>query len=372
MKRSFIREILEAIDEKTISFAGGLPDESIFPIKELQKASKKVFKNSGNLQYSQSGGILKLRKQIANFYNKEGFETEYKNILITSGSQQALYIIAKYFANQDIVIESPSYLGAVNIFNSHNLKMKPIDLKHNGINVDQFQTIYKDTKLAYLIPDFQNPKGSLYSKRKRDFIVDIVKKDGGYIIEDAPYSELYFNKKSKSISSSLPFNSFHLGSFSKTLSPALRIGWVRADKDLIEKLTILKEEIDLHSCSISQHILTEYLKKEKRYTSHLKNLRAKYKEKMEYFTELLQKEIPDLEFKKPKGGMFIYGKLKGYDTKELLNKAMDQKIVFVPGGEFYIDDISNNEIRLNFTHSSKKEIQTGIKRLKAILEKNKL
>ncbi len=367
MKRSFIREILESIDNETISFAGGLPDENLFPVEDLAKASARVLQNKKHFQYTISNGITPLREKIAKFYNDEGFETKPSNILITTGSQQALFIIAKYFQNKEILIEKPSYLGAVNIFKMNNLSMKPISLEYDGINIEEFNSCYSKVKLAYLIPDFQNPKGSLYSQTKRDEIVKTVLEHKGYIIEDAPYSELYFEQKAKSISCELPNNSFHLGSFSKTLTPSFRIGWVRANEKIISELTMIKETIDLHSSGISQYILDEYLNDETRYQKHLELLRYEYKNKMEYFVEALNQELPNFIFEKPKGGMFVYGKLEGVDTKALVYEALKKKVVYVPGSEFYLGDEVCDEIRFNYTHSRKEEVKIGLQRLQSII-----
>ncbi len=363
MKRSFIREILESIDKETISFAGGLPDENLFPIKDLQKAANKVFENPKNLQYTISNGIVPLREKIANFYNKEGFFTKPENILVTTGSQQGLFIIAKYFQNMQIIIEEPSYLGAVNIFKINNLNMQPVHLDYNGIDTQKFDEVYKKTKLAYLIPDFQNPKGSLYSDKNRKDVANSVLKYGGYIIEDAPYSELYFDQKSRSISSFVPNNSFYLGSFSKTLSPSLRIGWIRANEEIIKKLTIIKETIDLHSCGISQYILDIYLDDNSRYENHLNKLRKAYKEKMEIFTSTLKQELPEFDFIIPKGGMFVFGSLNGFDTMELVRECMKEKVVFVPGNQFFLDRRISDEIRFNYTYSTKEQVICGLKRI---------
>ena len=367
MKRSFIREILESIDEETISFAGGLPDETLFPLDDLKEANAKVYESAINLQYTTSNGLVKLREKIAAFYTKDGFETSPENILITTGSQQALYIIAKYFQNMEIVIEKPSYLGAVNIFKMNSLFMKALTLKSDGVKIKQFKKAYKKRKLAYLIPDFQNPMASLYSDKKRKSIARFVQKNGGYIIEDAPYSELYFEKKSKSISSLIPKNSLHLGSFSKTLSPSLRLGWVRANTEIIQEFVKIKETIDLHSCSIAQHTLNNYLEDETGYKRHLKNLRDSYKEKMEFFTQMLQKHLPAFSFEKPKGGMFIYGSLKGIDTYKLVQECIKEKVVFVPANQFFLDEKTSNSIRFNFTHSSAYEVEEGLKIISRVL-----
>jgi len=367
MKRSFIREILESIDGETISFAGGLPDETLFPIEDLRKASDKVYENPKNLQYTISNGITPLREKIADFYNKEGFATKASNILITTGSQQGLYIIAKYFEKKQIVIEEPSYLGAVNIFKMNSLDMKAVPLEGDGIDTQMFCDAYKEAKLAYLIPDFQNPKGAQYTEQKRDEIAKCVMQNGGYILEDAPYSELYFEQKLKSISSMIPENSFHLGSFSKTLAPSLRIGWIRANEEIIRALTMIKETIDLHSCGIAQHILNNYLEDDTRYKKHLNHLRGAYKEKMEIFTNALKKELPEFVFDMPKGGMFVFGKLEGFDTFKLVYECMDKKVVYVPANQFYLDGRISDEIRFNYTYSTKEQVTQGLKRIAKVI-----
>jgi len=367
MKRSFIREILESIDGETISFAGGLPDESLFPLAELKEANAKVYESASNLQYTTSNGLLALREKIAEFYNEDGFITNAENILITTGSQQALYIIAKYFKNIEILLESPSYLGAVNVFKMNELKMRGLQLHSDGIDSELFTKEYKRVKLAYLIPDFQNPMGSLYSKEKRERIAEVVLENGGYIIEDAPYSELYFTEKSDSISSLIPQNSFHLGSFSKTLAPSLRLGYIRADKEILKEFVKIKETIDLHSCSIAQHTLNNYLQDANRYKKHLHGLRETYRQKMEFFALALQKYLPTFHFTRPKGGMFIYGYFEGIDSFELVQKCIKQKVVFVPANQFYLDDKISNEIRFNFTHTSREKTLEGLKKIAIIL-----
>ncbi|MGB5791769.1 PLP-dependent aminotransferase family protein [Poseidonibacter sp.] len=361
MKRSFIREILESIDEETISFAGGLPSEKLFPIKDLQKASNKIMSQQKVFQYGLSNGIKQLRAKIAQEYTNDGFATNEDEILITTGSQQAMYIIAKYFESKDITIEAPSYLGAMNIFRLNHLNMKGIKLENDGVHISDFKKSFKETKLAYLIPDFQNPYTSTYSNKKREQIAKIVKKQNGILIEDSPYTQLFFDKKPNSISSQIPNNSFHLGSFSKTLVPSLRIGWIRASKELIDSLMIIKESIDLHSCGISQYILDEYLNDRKKYEKHLQDIRDDYKQKADYFCKMLDKHLPSFKYKKPKGGMFIYGGFENIDSFELVQKCIKQKVVFVPGNQFYINKQTNGEIRFNFTHSSFEDIKKGIK-----------
>jgi len=367
MKRSFIREILESIDETTISFAGGLPSENLFPSDDLKLATMKIFDNPKVFQYGISNGIPELREKIASRYTKEGFPTTKENILITTGSQQAMYILAKYFENKDITIEEPSYLGAMNIFRLNHLNMKGVELENDGVNIGKFKESFSKTKLAYLIPDFQNPSATTYSSEKREEIAQIVSNENGILIEDSPYSELFFDKKNISISSKLPKNSFHLGSFSKTLVPSLRIGWIRADEELLKSLMIIKESIDLHSCGISQYILNEYLKDEDNYEKHLQNIRDDYEKKSNFFCEQLNIHLPQFKYQKPKGGMFLYGSFDNVDSFALVQKCIEKKVVYVPGNQFYIDKIPNGEIRFNYTHSTFEQIERGIKLIKSCL-----
>lgn len=368
MKRSFIREILESIDDKTISFAGGLPDEALFPVEKIQQSANRVLMNPKVLQYSLSNGLPSLREKIAKRYSEQGFSTCDENILITAGSQQAMYVIAKFFQNREISIEKPSYLGAMNIFKLNNLSMSSIALQSDGIDVEAFKKSIVNSKLAYLIPDFQNPYSSTYSRVKRNTVAYLIKENDAVLIEDSPYSELYFEKKHKPISALIPENSFHLGSFSKTLAPGLRIGWIRASKEHIASLLMIKESIDLHSCGISQAILNDFLSDEKAYENHLNKIRKEYQSKMKFFSAALKKILPEFKFTQPKGGMFIYGSIHNVDTKKLVYEALKNRVAFVPGEEFYLGNASCNEIRFNFTHASNHEVEEGLKRLSGLLK----
>ncbi|MGB5867184.1 MAG: PLP-dependent aminotransferase family protein, partial [Arcobacteraceae bacterium] len=337
MKRSFIREILEHTTNKTISFAGGLPDESLFPNEKIAQSAARVLKNKNALQYTKSTGIDSLKEKIAAMYTNEGFETTPNNIMITSGSQQALDIIARYNSKKDITVEAPSYLGAMNIFNLNQLNQKAVLLEDDGICIEKFEESFNQTKFSYIIPDFQNPTGKSYSQTKRDQIVQIVQKYDGILIEDAPYSELYYETKNKMISKELPNNSFHLGTFSKTLAPSLRIGWIRADESLLNPLIPYKEAMDLHTNGLSQYILNDYLNNIDDFYTHLDSLRASYKNKMLLFKKYLDIYLPQFEYVEPKGGMFIYGKLPNLNTALLVQECLKNDVVFVPGIEFYND-----------------------------------
>jgi len=239
-----------------------------------------------------------------------------------------------------------------------------VALSSDGIEIETFKTSIKESKLAYLIPDFQNPSGTCYSTKHREQIAKLLETSNTLLIEDAPYTELYFDKPYQSISQALPKQSYHLGSFSKVLAPALRIGWIRANKSLLTPLIAYKETMDLHTSSITQAIAYEYLKDTKQFNEHLETLRSAYKEKMLYFANALDEILPSFEYNRPKGGMFIYGRFKSVDTTDLVQKCLEKGVVFVPGIEF---GGRSDEIRFNFTHSSFAQICEGLKRIRAVL-----
>lgn len=368
MKRSFIREILEHTGNETISFAGGLPDASLFPNDALRDSANTVLEHYGVLQYGTSAGYEPLKEKIAKMYREDGFETDSANILITSGSQQALDIISRYHHHKHITIESPSYLGAMNVFTLNYLREESVKLKQSGIDLDAFDASFKKSKLAYLIPDFQNPTGVTYSTRKRQKLAKLILKHDGLLIEDSPYQKLYFKEEYKSISSMIPNQSYHLGSFSKTLAPALRIGWIRADKRLLQPLIAYKEAMDLHTNGLAQYILNDYLKERNTYKNHLIVIRKAYHEKMRFFSKMLDQILPNFIYVKPKGGMFIYGKFKHIDTSILLKECLNNGVVFVPGVEFYLENENENEIRFNFTNASQNDIIDGLRMIQKVIE----
>lgn len=369
MKRSFIREILEHTTNDTISFAGGLPDASLFPNKALRDSAMRVLDKPNVLQYGASTGYEPLKEKIAQMYTDNGFSTSSNEILITSGSQQGLDIISRFNRAKSITIEAPSYLGAMNIFSLNTMRQEAIPLKKNGINMHLFKKSFSKNKLAYVIPDFQNPSGITYSKKKRYKMAKTVEKYKGILIEDSPYSKLYFKTEYKSISSLIPSRSYHLGSFSKTLAPALRIGWIRADTKLLNPLISYKEAMDLHTNGLAQQILNDYLEDEFKYSKHLGKLRQSYHSKMLFFIQKLDEILPTFIYTKPKGGMFVYGKFRDIDTNKLVQECLKKDVVFVPGSEFYLHDKSTNKIRFNFTHTDIKDVEKGLKKIQSLISR---
>lgn len=360
LKRSYIREILDATNENTISFAGGLPCENLFPKEQLKEAAIKVFDNSNSLQYTKSKGIEGLRKQIASFYtNYLDFPTSNEEILITTGSQQAFDIISKTFVQKEIYVQNPTYLGALSAFNVLGLNVKGFDSKEIlKEQIDENSTIY-------LMSDFSNPTSDSLSLEERVEYSKILEEKGSFLIEDGAYSFLDFNANFKKPISATYKNSFHLGSFSKIVAPGLRVGWIRAKKEFIDKILISKEAIDLHTPTLNQMIIEQYLKDNDIF-KHINKISFEYKEKMDFMASCFEKYIPSFKFEKPKGGMFIYGAFKE-DSFELASKALQKNIAFVPASEFYCDNRKSNEARFNFTNTSKGQIEEGIKGLSLIV-----
>lgn len=360
IKRSYIREILDATDEDTISFAGGLPDKEFFPLNQLSKASKKVFKNADCLQYSKSQGIEGLREKIASIYtDKLGFKTSKEEILITTGSQQAFDIILKSLDSKQVIVESPSYIGALGAFKILGKEIK--DFK----KLSELEKLINSSNILYAISDYQNPSTNVYSNKKRKSIASILNKSNSTLIEDGAYCFLNFKNKVKTPISKLHENSYHLGSFSKIVAPGLRLGWVRAKAENIDNLLAAKESLDLHTSTFNQMLVEQYLKDNDLF-EHITKINNAYSKKMEYMAKCFKKYIPSFKFKKPEGGMFIYGSFD-VDSMLLAKEALKENIAFVPAEVFYLDEKSN-EARFNFTNATYKEIKTGIKKLSSILD----
>jgi 2-aminoadipate transaminase len=362
MKRSFIREILDITTSDTISFAGGLPDVSLFPIEALRYATQSALQDASVFQYTASHGLEGLREKIAARYTQSGFATHPDEILITTGSQQAINLAARAYLDKSVTVELPAYLGALNVFALMEIAVDGICLHPGGVDLQQLKQSSRSTGAAYLIPDFQNPTGSCYSEAVREQTANILQENGALLIEDAAYSELYFDHKRPAISAYMPQQSLHLGSFSKILAPGLRVGWIRADTERIKRLMIVKEALDLHTATLNQSIINRFWETHG-LDEHIITLREVYSGKMEWMAKILGRELPGFRFDKPKGGMFIYGSLPGVDTMKLVRRCIRNGVVFVPGAEFYPGEAPMDEIRLNFTNAAPEQTLKGLRML---------
>ena len=364
LQRSYIREILDAINEETISFAGGLPNEKLFPIEKLKDATIKVMENPLCIQYSKSQGIDSLRQKIADIYTQKfDFPTSKDEILITTGSQQAFDIISKSFLKNDIFVQMPSYIGALSAF-------KVLGLNTKGFSGNSsLKRELKKESAVYIMSDFTNPTGQSIDETNREVLSHILNEKGSYLIEDGAYSLLDFDGNIKKPICVSVENSFHLGSFSKIVAPGFRLGWIRAKEESIEQILASKEAIDLHTSTFNQMILNQYLEDNDLF-EHIVDVRIDYKKKMEFMANCFEEYIPSFKFDRPNGGMFIYGEFEE-DSFELAKIALENNIAFVPAKVFFHNSKNSREARFNFTNSSFEQIEKGIKEISKLLENQK-
>ncbi len=371
--RSFIREILKvALDPTVISFAGGLPNRELFPAEELKDATNKVFDIYGRdiFQYSNSEGYLKLREYIADrYFQKKLINIPVENILITSGSQQGLDLLGKILLNDgdDMIIEEPGYLGAIQAFSMYKPTFFPVPVSDNGMDTQKLREIVSSAKpkLMYTVPNFQNPSGITYSQDNRLEVSEILQGTKTILIEDDPYGDLRFVGENKqSFKKLLPDNTVLLGSFSKTIIPGFRLGWIAAPKNIMEKLIIAKQASDLHTSHFIQSIIYQYLK-DNDVDKHISKVREAYGNQCKAMLHSIQKYFPSsVTYTKPEGGMFLWAELpQNVTSLDLFNLAVRDNVVFVPGDPFYIKKTRTRTLRLNFSCVDEGTIQIGIQRL---------
>jgi 2-aminoadipate transaminase len=369
--RSFIREILKIANKKdVISFAGGLPNPNLFPIKNLAEVTQHVFLKyqSAALQYSNSEGSEDLRKHIAHYYKHKGIDVNIEEILITNGSQQALDLLGKIFINEgdQIIIEEPGYLGAIQAFSMYKPEYIPIPLNEDGLDCNTLEDRLKNNKpkLAYVVPNFQNPSGISYSEENRKSIAAIFEQSKTFIIEDDPYGEIRFNNsKKQSFKTLLPNQTIMLGTFSKIVVPSFRIGWIVAQKEIMKKLIIAKQAADLHTNYFCQLVLFEYFKMFDN-SQHIKKISVAYEKQCRAMINAMEKYFPkNVKYTKPEGGMFLWVTLpEGITAKDLLEICTKEKVIFVPGDQFYTNrKEAVSTLRLNFSCSDENTIDQGIR-----------
>lgn len=370
--RSFIREILKVTaDPEIISFAGGLPNPELFPVSAMEQASREVFEAIGAsaLQYSTTEGDAGLRAIIARRYKENrGLEVDPDSILITTGSQQILDITAKVFLDKGdkVVIERPGYLGAIQAFSIFEPEFVTIALEDDGPNLEELEAAFKDgAKCFYAVPNFQNPSGVSYSLEKRQAVAELLDRYGVLFIEDDPYGELRFmGEDLPSVYSFCRNPGILCGSFSKIAAPGFRIGWVVAEKAIYDKLVIAKQASDLHTSTVSQAIMRRYLETND-IESHVDLIRERYGSQRQIMVDMIETHFPEqVTITRPEGGMFLWATLpEGFSSMDLFDAAIKDKVAFVPGRPFYVDDSGENTMRLNFSNSDAARIEEGVKRL---------
>ena len=377
--KSFIREILKVTqDDKVISFAGGLPNPKLFPVKEFADACQKVLLQDGEnvLQYSTTEGYLPLREFISErYFVKSGLKASPDEILITNGSQQCLDLVGKVFLNKGdrVIIERPGYLGAIQAFGIFEPEFVPIPLLEDGMDIDLLEKALKanQTKLFHTVINFQNPSGVTYSQQKREKLADIIKNYNMVLVEDNPYGELRFmGEDLPSMKNYLPESTVVLGSFSKVVTPGLRLGWICAGRDVMEKIIVAKQSSDLHSNYLSQRAVYQYLI-DNDLDEHILNIRKVYKKQRDLMVSMIEKHFPqEIKCTKPEGGMFLWVTLpENISSLDLFKLAMKENVAFVPGRAFYVDGGGDNTLRLNFSNSDEEKIEDGIKRLANVIKR---
>lgn len=349
-----------------ISFAGGYPDPTLFPKKELNVAFESRIKNASAeiFQYRSTLGYEPLRKKISNYAKTIGVSCETDNIMLTQGAQQGIKLLASLFLDDfdGVVVEAPTYVGGLEAFNEHKPTYYEIPMEKDGMNLDILEdTLDKnEVKLIYTIPNFQNPTGYCMSIEKRKRLAKLASEYNVIVIEDDPYRELrYVGESLPSIKSfDISENVVTLGSFSKILSPALRCGWLIGAKEIVNQLSSLRLSYDCQSSNVLLEGIDEYLEQND-IGKHIKKLRIAYKQKMDTMIRGLADNLPsECSFSKPKGGFFLWVTLpKELDAKELLNNT--KKVTFLEGSSLFALSKENNHLRLNFTGITEKQIIEG-------------
>lgn len=382
MASSAIRELLKLTEQPDIiSFAGGLPAPEVFPLEAFQEASQRVLKDFGPLalQYSTTEGYLPLREQIVRHSSRFGIEITPDNVLITSGSQQALDLIGKVFINPGdrILVESPTYLGALQAWNAYGAEYVTVPMdKHGMITGALEEALRTGPKFIYVLPNFQNPTGVTLSLERRRELIELADRYGVPIIEDDPYGQLRYEgdhlPSVVCLDSEMRNNNDHcyrgnviyLSTFSKILAPGLRLAWVVAPPEVILKLVQAKQGADLHTATFNQLVAHEVSRGGFLY-QHIKLIRRVYRERRDTMLAAMDRFFPSqVDWTQPEGGLFLWGILpEGLVSAKVLEAAVQKKVAFVPGTPFYPCGGGLNTMRLNFSNATPEMIREGIHRL---------
>jgi 2-aminoadipate transaminase len=375
---SAVRDILSVIQQgDVISFAGGLPSDDLFPIEAVQTAYEKVFASGkASLQYGITEGFLPLREAIQAKMVEKGISSSPDTILVTTGSQQAIDLFSRVMLSKgDVVLtEDPTYLAALQVFRSYGVTVVSVDGDEYGMYPEDLDAKMKKfhPKFVYIVPTFSNPAGKVWSTERRQKLVDLCYENNVLVLEDDPYGDLKFNDdETYQTVKSLDHKGTHVlytSTFSKSVVPALRTGWVTGPKEVMAMLSQGKQMTDLHSSSIDQQALY-YILRDFDLNGHIQVLRKEYYHRMTIMRDYLNKIEPGLfTFNEPQGGMFMWVKGKeGLDVTKLLDKAVQKGVAFVPGAPFYVGKPELNTFRLNFSHAAPDKLKLGMDRLVSVL-----
>ena len=377
MRASTIREMLRVTQQPdVISFGGGLPAPELFPTTAIAECTAEVMRDVGPqaLQYSVTDGIPELRAWVADRVSTfTGASYDANHVLIVNGSQQGLDLIGKIFIDpgDHIVLENPSYLGAIQAFDAYQARYLTAQTDEDGMIPESLEHILAHAeplpKFVYLVPNFQNPTGRTLAAERRERIVRICEHFGVPIVEDDPYGELRF--AGSHLPSLASFRTsgtiIYSGTGSKIMAPGMRVAWLAMhDHEVREKLVLAKQGADLQSGTLAQYVFERFVSKKEAFERHLATIVRVYGERRDVMHEALREYMPEnVQFNNPEGGMFLWARARGVDTTELLRVSAEQKVVFVPGLSFYPAGDVTDGMRLNFSNSGAEKIRTGIGRL---------
>jgi 2-aminoadipate transaminase len=377
MNPSILRELLKLTDKPgVISFAGGLPSPKTFPISAFAQACSWVLKNQGAaaLQYAASEGLLALREWVA---KSLPWQVDPDQVLITTGSQQALDLIGKVLIDQGsrILVETPTYLGALQAFAPMEPEMMSVDSDDVGIDIDDLSAKALGARFLYVLPNFQNPTGKTLPELRRIALLKETIRLGLPMVEDNPYGDLWFDTPPPlPLTARNPDGCLYVGSFSKTLAPGLRLGFLVAPKALYPKLLQAKQAADLHTASFNQRMVAEVLK-DGFIDRHVPTIRALYKAQRDAMLAALEKHLGSsgVRWNRPEGGMFLWVTLPAQmDAAQLLIRALKRNVAFVPGAAFYSDNAKHNTLRLSFVTATTEQINEGVQRLAESIQEESL
>ena len=368
IKSSVIREILKVTaNPQVISFAGGLPAPESFPVAQMKAAFDKVLATDAQaaLQYSTTDGYAPLREWVANRMSTNGATITADQVIIVSGSQQALDLIGKVFIDEGdkVLVETPTYLGALQAFSLFSPEFISVASDENGLDASQLSSEdAQAAKFLYALPNFQNPTGRMMSEARRAKLVEVARANDLLVVEDDPYGALWYESAPPpSLLSRMPERVIHMGSFSKVLAPGLRLGYIVAPVEIARKFEQAKQATDLHTSTIAQRVVYEVVK-DGFLDEHIPSIRSRYHHQAQSMLGALEAYMPSgVTWNQPAGGMFLWVNLpNGMNAETVLEKALAHNVAYVPGSPFYANEVAANTLRLAFVTVPAAKIEEGI------------
>ncbi|BBB59641.1 aminotransferase [Undibacterium sp. KW1] len=375
LQSSAIREILKVtMRPEVISFAGGLPSPETFPVERMRAAFDKVLSQQGKsaLQYGPTDGYAPLREFLAGSLSTNDSKILPDQIMMVSGSQQGLDLLGKVLVDEGskVLVETPSYLGALQAFSVYRPEFESVDTDDHGLVPSSVAAKGAGARLMYALPNFQNPTGRTLSVERRYELVETCARMGIPLVEDNPYGDLcYSGEPLPKMLNMNPGGVIYMGSFSKVLTPGIRLGYVVGPTPLIRKLEQAKQAADLHTAQLTQMVVYEVIK-DGFLSEHIPTIRTLYAKQCNAMLDAMSRHFPEgVQWTKPEGGMFIWVTLPEHmDSKQLLDEAIQQNVAFVPGGPFYANNPAKNTLRLSFVTVSPERINEGIEKLGKLIK----